>query len=233
MPAVLRGGISLQGGSACRFCGGGDFCGRECLPFQRRRECLRDGSCCFRGGVSAAGRFRGGVSAAGRFRGGGVLRHGVVAAATPGMAAREALQGEPRPLQRPVLAQRLKGVLRAGGDEAARRRQQRGRCRSGRSAPGESAAAPKSRLHALHDRLQNPADGMRDGFVGENLLRRIDQRHIQIYRPARLQKLLLQAVGLLVRRRSRLRRLARLWNFLGTEKSTSTERSLSASANHR
>ena len=36
----------------------------------------------------------------------------------------------------------------------------------------------------------------------------------------------------LVRRRRRLRLLARLWNFLGTENSTSTDCSVSGSANH-
>ena len=50
------------------------------------------------------------------------LRHGVIAAAAPGMTAGQTADGKPEPLQRTVLAQRLEGILRAGGREAARRR---------------------------------------------------------------------------------------------------------------
>ena len=38
------------------------------------------------------------------------------------MTAGQTADGKPEPLQRAVLAQRLEGILRAGGREAARRR---------------------------------------------------------------------------------------------------------------
>ena len=49
----------------------------------------------------------------------------------------------------------------------------------------------------LHDRFQNPADCICDGFIRQRLLRRVDQRQVQVDRPAVVQNLLLQAVGLL------------------------------------
>ena len=50
--------------------------------------------------------------------------NGVVDAAARGMAAGQAAQGEPRPLDRAVFAQRLQRILRAGGREAARGRRE-------------------------------------------------------------------------------------------------------------
>ena len=47
------------------------------------------------------------------------LWHGVVAAASPGVAAQDAAQGQPTALQRAVFLQRLDGVGRTGGREAA------------------------------------------------------------------------------------------------------------------
>ena len=50
--------------------------------------------------------------------------HGVVSAASPGVAFRQPLYREPQPLQGPVPAQCLEGVLRAGGRKAAGGRRQ-------------------------------------------------------------------------------------------------------------
>ena len=50
-------------------------------------------------------------------------RDGVVAGAAPGVAAEETAEGEPEAAEGAVLADGLDGVLRAGGDEAARRGQ--------------------------------------------------------------------------------------------------------------
>ena len=52
------------------------------------------------------------------------LRHGVVAAAAPGMAAQDAANGEIEAAQGAVLAEGLKRILRAGGREAAGGRRQ-------------------------------------------------------------------------------------------------------------
>ena len=54
------------------------------------------------------------------------LRHGVVAGAAPGVAAEDALEGEPEAFEGAVFAEGLKGVLRACGGEAAGGRFQRG-----------------------------------------------------------------------------------------------------------
>ena len=56
----------------------------------------------------------------------GWLRHGVVAAASPGVAAQDAAQGEPRTLQHSMLGDGFHGILRASGGEAAGGREMRG-----------------------------------------------------------------------------------------------------------
>ena len=53
------------------------------------------------------------------------LRHGIVTAAAPGMATRQPLDCQPAPLDRPVLPQRLDGILRTGRGKTARRRRER------------------------------------------------------------------------------------------------------------
>ena len=52
------------------------------------------------------------------------LRHRIVAAAAPRMAARQPFQGEPAALDGPVFAQRLDGILRTGRRKPARRRRE-------------------------------------------------------------------------------------------------------------
>ena len=46
-------------------------------------------------------------------------RNGIVTGATPGVAAEDAFQRKPEAFERPVLAEGLEGVLRAGRGEAA------------------------------------------------------------------------------------------------------------------
>ena len=50
-----------------------------------------------------------------------LLRHRVVAAAAPGMAAQQAADGEVKPFQRTVFLDGLDGVLRTGGSETTGR----------------------------------------------------------------------------------------------------------------
>lgn len=52
-------------------------------------------------------------------------RHGVVAAASPGMAAHNALEGEPAPFERAIFLDGFHRILRAGGTVAAGRRRPR------------------------------------------------------------------------------------------------------------
>ena len=55
----------------------------------------------------------------------GLLRHRVVAGASPGVAAEDALEAEPEALEGAVFAEGLEGVLGASGGEAAGRRLER------------------------------------------------------------------------------------------------------------
>ena len=48
-----------------------------------------------------------------------VLRYGIISATTPGMAAEDASDGEIQAFEGAVLAEGLKGILRAGGGETA------------------------------------------------------------------------------------------------------------------
>lgn len=48
-----------------------------------------------------------------------VLRYGIISATTPGMATEDASDGEVQAFEGAVLAEGLKGILRAGGGETA------------------------------------------------------------------------------------------------------------------
>ena len=52
--------------------------------------------------------------------------HGVISAATPGMASQQTSDGEPTASQYSMTPQSLKGILAAGGCEPARRRSEWG-----------------------------------------------------------------------------------------------------------